>query len=202
MSRRQLLPLDNADAIAWAKDYFTTLRTQRDPWIGVHWLSKEGSRRAWCDVFKALAIADPMNMIATVDLAEGGWDLADQALREIWAGMLERQQLAHAPLSLQRYMQRDALRKRTRFPSHTQKANSWLRYLAIANAVETIVARWNLPATGRKGSACAVVSLTYGRGAPTARGVQSIWEEYAPWLARMQKLSTHLQSFTEKKLTA
>lgn len=199
---RRLVPADNPEAVAWARQFFRTLRTERDPWIGVHWLSREGSRRAWCDVFKALASADPQNMIATVDLAEAGWDLADMALRELWAEMLERHQVAAAPLSLQRYMQRDALRNRARFPSHTQKANSWLRYLAIAFAVETIIARWDLPPRGRKGSACAVVALTFGSGAPTAKGIERIWEDYAPWLGRMQKLSAHLQAFTEKELIA
>lgn len=200
MTRRAIVPETHPAAEAWAREFFKTLRTTRDPVIGVHWLSKEGSRRALCDVLKALATHDPLQMIATVQEAEAGWDIADQALRELFAEYSERRE--PRPPSLEAYGTK-ALLVPHKPKAHTQKANTWLRNIAIAYAVETLASRFGMPPDGARGSASSIVALAMrGSQILTRPRVEQLWKEYAPWLVRMRRFSAHLQAFTEKELAA
>jgi hypothetical protein len=193
------LAIVNPEAADWAQSFFAVLRTARDPWIGVRWLDVAGNRRAFVDIIKALAELHPLNMIATVAEAHAGWDIADEALREIFAEHVERRQ--EIPTSLAAYMQKVALGYRPKIAS-TQRSHRWLRNIAIAHAIDVLVSRYGLPARGYKGSACAVVAKAMrGQGGQilTAKAVEKVWKDYEPWIARFTKLRHHLQEFTEKK---
>lgn len=179
MTRRFFI-VENRAAKEWATGLFERLRSNSSNEPG--WLSKEGGRRATIANLKIFAMTGAPQMAAIIQYADEGWGLADQALRELFAAFLELKQELPPPLA--DYMHNLALHGTPPRTTGPQKADKWLRNLAVAYAVEELVERFGLPTKG-KGSACAIVgSAMKGSGGQilTTKAVERIWIDWSRWL--------------------
>ena len=146
------------------------------------WFDKLDNRRLAREVLKRTASASPERIMVVVDWAKQGWDLADEALRELIVEYLDRGE--RLPTYLRAYAM-DVAAGPTRRLRGQKKSDNFLRDIAITITVDRLCKSYGLKPTGRSArhkSACAIVaealSSTPGVANLSEKGVAEIWRRY------------------------
>jgi hypothetical protein len=171
--------LIEADALAFARAEFEWFRNNRINLFGVDVsvLDQDGAHQLARHSLKIKAMRSVAGMMDVVSYARAGWDLADEALREL---ILEFENShTQKPDYLTAYAMdviRDGSAPGIRGP---QKADNFLRDLAICVVVSKTCERFGLKPTrsrySRKPSGCSIVAQALGMGEP---GVVEVWRQY------------------------
>ncbi|MFM9858189.1 hypothetical protein RUR49_06840 [Pseudoxanthobacter sp. M-2] len=171
---------DTSEAVTYATEILQRMRTEKiDTFCGVEvaWLGDKQSRRFVIEMIKKFSRWRPENLMDAVDRARGGWSVADEALREM---ILEDINSGRPlPTYLAAYNM-EIVGGRIPMRQGKQKADYFLRDIAVMVAIILVIERFNLPPYSRDGRnpcACAVVSdalfnLGMGRG---YKAIAEIW---------------------------
>jgi hypothetical protein len=146
------------------------------------WFDKHSSRRVVISAMKWIAMEHPLRMIDTVDLARSGWDLADEALRELIIEHIDRGEPLPTYLAAHNM---DLVRGARPKPRGQKKADRYLRDVAVSALVLLVSERFNLPPTGRSTrwpSACRIVAdaLRDAHVLLSHKAVEAIWLRFGP----------------------
>ena len=173
-----------SEALQFGRDFLVALQSSEMPWMGreILPLTKSGSRTAAREVFKAGALSHPRHMMMVVEYARAGWDIADEALRELIIEFVDRGQ--QLPTYLASYQMDIAAGHAPK--TGNQRADRWTRNVAIAALVQEIVRKFGLRPTGRgvtRGrSACGLVSTAWNREvkrpALDYKAIERVWNDY------------------------
>jgi hypothetical protein len=147
--------------------------------------SKTGGREFVRQIMKCHAALGPVPMLTIINYARAGWDIADEAVRELIIDHLHRGQMLPPPLAS--YNMEMAAGFRPGRSRGRQKADQTLRDIAISAMVLALIERFQLRATGRGASggssACAIVALALNKVAKIPidyKAVETVWLKYAP----------------------
>jgi len=178
-----LIPVEER-ALAATREWVRHLSTRFDliaedvsPW------SQHDNRRLVIELMKNLAISRPGAMLYVIDRARAGWDIADEALRQLIIDYIERGQ--PMPISFAAYTE-TLVHSPRRELRGKKKSDYVLRDLAISSLVWNLCDTFNLKPTGRstrRRSACSIVAQALGEEAHinmSAKRVEAIWLVYAP----------------------
>jgi hypothetical protein len=187
------LPATNveAQALTYARERVASLRDNKlELRMGrISWFDKADSRRLVVQMLKAVALEDSMNMMTVCDCARNGWDVADQALRELIIEFENNRK--DKPTALADYtmeITRAGIKpSRRRGP---KGSNYILRDVAVSGVVFQVHLKFGLDPyrneASPRPSACSIVSkamreekLKGPRGKPwTEYAVVAIWKKY------------------------
>jgi hypothetical protein len=174
------LPVE-AKALAFARDMVAVIRDQKISVFGMElsWFDKGDNRRLARQIMKSWAHHDPTQQ-AVADWARSGWDLADEALRELIIEFSDRRE--PLPTYLSAYSM-DVARGGFRRPRGRKKSDHVLRDIAITMMVAAVIERFGLDATGRsprRCSASSIVAEALGEAniARSYQAVAAIWSRY------------------------
>jgi hypothetical protein len=139
-------------------------------WVDLvgEWLTTEASRRVLRhNIRDRLLRQEAGQTMQVIDMAEGGHQDADLALRELAAEYISRHQ--ELPTELANFVQRALLRPPITYPPGRNIADTWVRDIGIAVMVRRAMDQWNVPATrshysrrNRRRSACYLVAVALG----------------------------------------
>lgn len=178
------LQLTQGSALDFAKSEIEKWRDEPIDLFGIPllWFDKQDNRRLARQIIKWTALEHPSRMMTVVDWARQGWGLADDALRELIVEYLDRGQ--QLPTYLASYNM-DVAAGRHRRTRGQQKADNFLRDIAITIIVERVADSFGIKPTGRSArrkSACGVVAealaSTPGAANLGEKGVAEIWRRY------------------------
>ncbi|PBB21147.1 hypothetical protein [Mesorhizobium sp. WSM4313] len=154
--------------------------------IRVNWLRKAGNRRFVVELVKQFCQWRVENLMHIVDLARAGWGVADEALRSL---MLEYQNRGEVmPTYLAAYSM-EIISGRIPKIRGKQKADYFLRDMAVLCTIIMVMEKFELAATSRDGKnicACLVVAdaMAAENQAIGYKAVAEIWRKYGHAAAR------------------
>lgn len=141
----------------------------------------EGDNRAFArHTMKGHALAHPLNMMKIVDYAWAGWDLADEALRELIIEFEYRSETKPPPLAnYAMEIARGSLRR----PPGPKKSDHFLRDIALMMVVESVGQKFRLKPTrsrtSKRPSACSIVAKTFGL---SEAAIVALWQRFGRYL--------------------
>jgi hypothetical protein len=148
-------------------------------------LTKADNRVVVREIIKADALSHPTRMMATVDDARAGWDLSDEALRELIIEFIDRGE--PLPTYLASYNM-DVARGFAPRVKGQQRADRIFRNLALAVIVLLLMEKFEIRPTGRGPvggtSACSIVARAWNKEmkvpALQYKAIETIWSEIGP----------------------
>lgn len=172
-------PRDNA-ALAFAREKLLQMRDERlDAFAGIEaaWLDKADNRTFAVEMMKRYAMGSPANLMNLVDYARQGWGLADRALRELILEYINRGQML--PTYLAAYNMEIVQQRPPRRPAR-EKADYFLRDIAITSLIIVLIDRFGLTPYGRHSSACSIVAEALGavKINMNYKAVAEVWRRY------------------------
>jgi hypothetical protein len=178
---------NEADALVFARAEIAYFRDHKVSFgsVDLHWFDKSDNRKMAREWVKRYAMGHPTHMMYVVDLANAGWGLADEALRELIIELLDRGE--QLPTSLAAYNMTIA-RGPVRRLGGPKVTDNFLRDIVIVSTVQQVMRKFGLKETRsrsrRRASACSIVSqaLQDERVALGEADVVAIWRRYRPMI--------------------
>ncbi len=174
--------LVEAEALAFARAELDWLRDNPIRMFGVdvRFLDTDDARRFVRQAMKDHALRHPTNMMKICDYARAGWDLADEALRELIIEFQDRRE--PLPTYLASYSM-EVMRGGFRHASGPKKADHLFRDIALMVVVENVAKKFGLNPTrnraSKRPSACSIVASAVGL---SEAAIVKIWQRLGRYL--------------------
>ena len=144
-----------ADVLAYARECVRVGRDEKITLFGVelYWFDKLENRRFAREMLKSFARQpDGLGMLDLLSLARVGWDLAEEAARELIIEYGQRTETLSVPLQAYCLEITDPRRARHHRIRARKKSDHFLRDIAICAIVGAVCAKFGLPPTRRPGA--------------------------------------------------
>jgi hypothetical protein len=175
-----------AEAVANARASVRMIRDDKITFFGLplSWFDKEDNRRFVREQIKSFAMSSPMAMVDVAKLGSAGWDVADDALRELIIEHHHRSEPMPPPLTT--YSMEIAARRDYRRPHGPKKTDTLLRDIALTALVGDVCMKFGLRPTRLtaskkdRPSGCSILAqaLKAESMAMSESAVVSIWNRY------------------------
>ena len=140
------------------------------------WMDKAENQRFAIHMVKQYASAHPLNTMAIADAARAGWDVAEEALRELIAEYLDRGE--QMPTYLQAFTMEIVRNRPDRIPGPKRSAE-FFRNVVIATVVGKVCGRFGIKPTRRsrrRASGCSIIAALPDM--PVESAVEAIWKKF------------------------
>jgi len=174
--------LIEAEAIAFARAELEWARNTPIDMGGldVRFFEADDARRFVRQIVKQYALNRPGNMMKIADFARAGWDIADEALRDLILDFVQRGE--PLPTYLAAYNM-EVVRGGFRRRSGPKKADRLFRDIALMMVVENVGRRFGLRPTrnraSKRPSACSIVAQAMGL---SEEAIVAIWKRLGRYL--------------------
>ncbi len=174
--------LVEAEALAFARAELDWFRGNPISLFGVdvRFFNAGDNRRFVRQTVKNYALRHPVNMMEIADYARGGWDIADETLRELIIEFQDRRE--PLPTYLASYSM-DVMRGGFRNAPGPKKADHLFRDIVLMMVVESVGKKFGLNPTrnraSKRPSACSIVASAVGL---SEAAIVAIWQRLGRYL--------------------